>query len=75
MRGMNSGTVDLIYLDPPFKKQKPFKAKMTAKTEDRLLEYLRICEGYTDQMGKYHEPRDAEFAHQALDYIASLRND
>ena len=74
MRGMNSGTVDLIYLDPPFKKQKPFKAKMTAKTEDRLLEYLRICEGYTDQMGKYHEPRDAEFAKDALEYIGSLRN-
>lgn len=72
---MNSETVDLIYLDPPFKKQKPFKAKMTAKTEDRLLEYLRICEGYTDQMNNYHKPRDAKFAEQALEYVKSLRND
>lgn len=75
MRGMNSETVDLVYLDPPFKKQKPFKSKMTARTEDRLLEYLRICEGYTDSFGVKHKPRDKEFANQALEYIASLRND
>lgn len=75
MRGMNSETVDLVYLDPPFKKQKPFKSKMTAKTEDRLLEYLRICEGYTDAFGKEHKPRDHDFAEEALEYIGSLRND
>lgn len=72
---MNSDTIDLIYLDPPFKKQKPFKSKMTAKTEDRLLEYLKICEGYTDAFGKEHKPRDAKFAKKALKYVTSLRND
>ena len=75
MRGMNSETVDLVYLDPPFKKQKPFEAKMTAKTEEKLLNYLAICEGGEDKWGNKAKARDKKFADKALEYVTSLRND
>lgn len=64
MRGMNSETVDLIYLDPPFKKQKSFGSKMSSDTAKRLLDYLEICE----------KGRDRKFAKEALSYITSLRD-
>lgn len=62
MRGINSKTVDLIYLDPPFKKQKPFKSKMSNRTVDRLFEYIDMC----------REGRDPEFARKAEKYIETL---
>lgn len=46
MRGMNSETVDLIYLDPPFKNQKRFQSAMTHRAEnlvDGLGELLRLA--------------------------------
>ncbi len=64
MRGMNSETVDLIYLDPPFKKQKPFKSKMTDKTVSKLFEYIDIC----------RNGRDEAFAIKAESYLFALMN-
>ena len=65
MRGMNSETVDLIALDPPFKKQKPFKSKMNSQTVDRLFEYIDLC----------RDGRDIDFARTAEEYIMQLMND
>lgn len=33
LRGINSNSIDLIYLDPPFNRRQVFKAKVDSKSE------------------------------------------
>ena len=70
MRGMNSNTVDLIYLDPPFSKNRKFQQPMNGKIQTELMEYMeyhvksndkdfydewhRYIYGYIDEKGTAH---------------------
>ena len=69
---MNSETVDLIYLDPPFKKNKKFQQPMNGKIQTELMDYMenhvkyddrdfydewhRYIYGYIDEQGTAHSP-------------------
>ena len=67
---MNSQTVDLVYLDPPFKKNKKFQQPMNGKIQTELMDYMehhvkyedkdfydewhRYINGYIDEKGTAH---------------------
>lgn len=40
MRGMNSETVDLVYLDPPFKKDKKFQGALKGRVKQEIVNYM-----------------------------------
>ena len=42
MRGINTGMIDLIYLDPPFNKNQVFRGKANINDNDMKLEYTDI---------------------------------
>ena len=70
MRGMNSETVDLVYLDPPFSKNRKFQQPMNGKIQTELIDYMennvkkhdqefyedwhRYIHGYIDKDGTAH---------------------
>ena len=64
MRGMNSATVDLIYIDPPFKKQSKFSSEMSNKAMSDLFEFLDDC----------RKSGDIRFAEEVEQYINTLKN-
>ncbi len=66
MCGMNSESVDLIYLDPPFKKLRNQKGEMKTKILDWLLEYLDEC--YNVESQDY----DIDFAKKAEAYLYDM---
>lgn len=68
MRGMNSETVDLIYLDPPFKKQDSYSGNMKPHILDSLLDYLDYC--YNSNVKS-----EVRFAEKAEAYLYSLELD
>lgn len=41
MRGMNSETIDLIYLDPPFNSGKQYSMPLEAEMKNALAEYIQ----------------------------------
>ena len=72
MRGMNSETVDLVYLDPPFSKNRKFQQPMNGKIQAELMDYMenhvknkdqefyidwhRYIYGFIDEKGTAHSP-------------------
>ena len=40
LREMNSKTVDLIYLDPPFKKGKKFQGALSGQVKQDIVDYM-----------------------------------
>ena len=65
MRGMKNASVDLIYLDPPFKKMDERKGNMKSQILDYLLDYIDFC--YKSEIRE-----DQEFATKAEAYLYDL---
>ena len=65
MRGMNSETVDLIYLDPPFNTKKKFKAPIGSPAEGAEFKDIWTDEDVKD--GWYSEiAEDYPYIHQII---------